>query len=257
VRRIATGHTFDLNGAGARRFAHFYCDPIEVLEEHPDHSVVQVRTRDRRLLLRGRVEGPVAERGTADCPPRVVERPRATVGVVTTTANGQTRSRPAPPPEIEVPAGFVRARAYTLRRFPHSVYWIRNIDGPDGERTRACQRWRVQTNAGGMRLSHSVREETYGGVREVKTTYSFEGQPPEMTAYAPGYEYRWIRRPPPGSGMPGERGAMGCASPMSIVDVTDDRITYIDAQNVDAYHPDDAGHWYRTRAACRAALGSE
>ncbi len=266
VLRVATGHTFDLKRVGAHggeaRFSHFFCDPIEVLEEHDGHTVVQVRSRDGFLVLRGRIEGAVAERGTGDCPPRVVTRPRRTVvGVVVTTDGAHTRVTPATPPEIEVPDGFVLARPYTLRRFPRSVYWIRhrftNSDDGESQRVNECQRWRVQSNADGMRLSHSVREETDGGVREVKTIYSFDGQPPQMTAYAPGYEYRWIRRPPPGSGMPGEMGAMGCVSPMSIVDVTDDRITYIDAQNVHAYHPNDAGHWYRSRAACQAALGSE
>lgn len=97
-----------------------------------------------------------------------------------------------------------------------------------------------------------------GGIFETITRYSFEGHPPAMMAYAPSWERRWVRRPR--SALHAEfagAGAAGCVNPMSIVDEDDQSYTYLGAQGVLAYHPDDAGRWYKTAAACQAALRTE
>lgn len=254
--REVTGHVVLLETDDGRPVAEARCAPLEVLREG-ERPLVRLRSRDGRLALHAYAPGPLAERGEGDCPPRVVQWPRVVIARVSPLPGGRTEIVAEPPDPI--PEGYRERRTLPdPLPMPRHLWWIRRVvpAGTDEAPRPMCQRFRVQRNASGFRLTTRERYEVEGGVAETVRQYSFEGTGPQLMAYAPSSRTRWIRRPRGLHIGLGSAGAAGCVNPTTIVDEDDERFTYVAAERVRAYHPDDAGHWYKSANACERDLAA-
>lgn len=218
--RTAVHHKLDLRHADGTPLAEARCGDVEVLVEQPDRT--RVRVRKRGVVLEGWVEGPVTRRGTEECPPRVLRRP------MQAWVKGQPRPEPEP-----LPAGFVETRAVQMKR-RGSVWWLVGGEQP------ICQRWSWAKN-GTVLERRTEDSRTWYALGDDATGSSF-------ILYGPSWQ---SLRPH------GGRGALGCALPVVVVDADEDRWVIVSTlESFDAYHREDAQHWYRNARACQQALAS-
>lgn len=110
-----------------------------------------------------------------------------------------------------------------------------------------------------MERRHRERFET--GEAVMREFYPLQGGPLQFDMYDRGYERRWVVRYslPEGQGLsaPGMPGPSSAVHRLVIVDADEDKITWVlgDLRRpVIGYHPDDASHWFLTRAACESML---
>ena len=158
---------------------------------------------------------------------------------------GRDRLPFLPPPSHFVPADPVPD---DLDLGGTAVWWRDNLKVRPG-----CTRWSFVPKPWGLSLTNTATSAVGGGTYQVVTFYNLPG-PPYRKQYAPGFDCRWTKPGRDDSGvMPACGSAIGAIWPFSVVAVTDDRIDWVEATSVAAYHPDDAHHWYRSRAACEAS----
>jgi hypothetical protein len=100
---------------------------------------------------------------------------------------------------------------------------------------------------------HRVVVDAPGVVYARTTSHNFVGRPPEMQMYNVAVNIEIIRRRRRGS-IPGGGGARGGIFDVTIVKDAGDAVSYVMTVGFYAYHPDDVRRWYRTEAACEAAL---
>lgn len=252
--RVATGHQAALETDDGTVFARFWCNPIEVIQEptgDDPRTRVRVRFLDASVALEGFIAGEVAEHGRR-CGPRVVQRPMMTRGP-TLASNGTVLDPGTPEPVV--PEGYVLPVALGRFRLPRSI-WIRSRS-QEGDASWECQRWRYRrTREGGTLQRRVVVEEPGRGAYATTTTHRIEGHPPTMRMYNRSWEVEVLRADPDG-GMPRGAGAVGGVFDLTVVADQSDAITIIEGSRILAYHPDDAGHWYRSAEACEAALPAQ
>jgi len=263
--RTATGYIFEVHLDDGTPFAEFSCDEIEVLAEEAvvEHRSVdpssaerdvvsrgsrtRVRVRDRRgrWIVEGWFHGAVEERGRDDCPPRVIEGG----GVRQFTVDGVLYPPPAPPPP-----GYVAAQRPDPVPSLEGPLWLQRFEG---DRLQ-CQRWQLRRTATGLLLERRFMERWGQGRAEMRESQALRGGPIEYWMFGVDYERRWIRRPDPEvDGLPGMPGQIGAVFPMTLLSVDRERVTWIEAHSVVAFHPDDTVVWYRTSAAGERALPRE
>lgn len=251
--RVANGHQAALETDDGTIFARFWCNPINVIQEPTDEDPrtrVRVLFLDGSVALEGFIGGEVTEHGRR-CGPRVVQRPMMTRGP--TLASDGTVLDPGTPEPV-VPVGYVLPVAVAPFRLPRSV-WIQGA--PIFEDRRACLRWRYRRLPGGGALERRVVVDEPGrGAHATTTTYMIEGHPPTMRMYNRSWEVEILRTDPDG-GMPRGPGAVGGVFDLTVVADQSDAITIVEGSRILAYHPDDAGHWYRSVEACEAALPAQ
>lgn len=187
---------------------------------------------------------PDLDENAANEAPRFVTRPRVLRGGL---------AGEGPPPGPTIPPGFVRVEELSKPPPLRGSVWRTRRD-PERD-ALVCQRWRVLQDQHGVTLERRWRQR-WGrrGLSEERERIPLRGGPVEFDMYSMEFERRWIRKPDPRDGMPGLAGATGCVTPITVVDVEDDRIVWVEAPRVIAYHPAEARIWYRTEAACQASL---
>ena len=156
------------------------------------------------------------------------------------------------PPPPEVPPGFVRYDPEGLSPSLAGPAWIPRRRG--GAEATECDRWELRHTSYGMVRERRYRESFGSGRYEMVEFQPLHGGPLVFQAYCVGYRRRWIRRPGPMDGLPALRGACGAVWPVTILAADAHRITWIEAGNVLAYHPDYMEFWFRTEEACEASL---
>lgn len=218
--RVAVHHRLELQHDDGTPIAEARCGEVEVLVEQPDRT--RVRVRERGVVLEAWVEGHVSRRGPEECPPRILRR----------GAQAWIRGQPRPDPE-PLPEGFVETHDVAVQR-RGSVWWLVPGEQPH------CERWRWRRD--GTILEHRTKDRrTWYSVGENARDDSF-------VLFGPSFE---SLRPD------GPSGAMGCALPVRVVDADDDRWVVISTTRLfDAYHHEDAQHWFLSADACNEARQS-
>lgn len=244
--RRATGHNVELRLDNTTvAFARLYCPLLDILVEEEGRTKVRASDRRGRWILEGWVQGSLAERGSS-CGPRVIQRRRQ----YSTSSDGTER-----PPPPEVPPGYIRyVPLDPAPRLAGPVWLARRRRA--GEAVE-CQRWQFRSTSSGVVLERHYRE-SYGSGRAVMREFQpLHGGPLTFEMYDIGYQRRWIRRPRPDEGHPGLRGPCSAIFPLTIVRADAERIGWIQAGIVLAYHPDDVQLWFLTEQACAASLAPE